>query len=440
MAAEDRDLNQDRDLNRDPITEEPGAHPVGTGIGATGGAVAGAAMGVVGGPLGMAVGGVVGAVVGGLAGKAAAEAVNPTAEEAHWRENYTREPYYEQGRSFDDYGPAYRHGLNARTQYEGDWDSAEPRMASEWDNARAGSGLSWQQAQPASRAAWERVDRMRTGGEAGMGMAASGSMGSMGSGGTSSGNALGMDNSAGMGNAAGLGSDPALMGASDGMRGNVNMDSSYNTAGTDLARSAGAAGGMGGSSMGTDRGVGGQSSNAGTGGMGAAGGEMATGAAGIVGAAQSAGNNSGDTKDVIDALQDLVECCKDGEYGFRACAEQAQRQDLKSMFLQRADDCRRGAQQLNEQIRNLGGTAEDSGSALGAVHRGWVAVKTSLTSYDDKSVLEEAERGEDNALARYRKALKQPLPEHIKQIVEKQYQGVQKNHDQVKMLRDSTQG
>ena len=113
MAAEDKDLN------RDPITDEPGAHPVGTGIGATGGAVAGAAAGAIGGPVGAAIGGVVGAIVGGLAGKAAAEAVNPTAEEAHWRENYMREPYYQQGRSFDDYAPAYRLGVTGRTQYRG---------------------------------------------------------------------------------------------------------------------------------------------------------------------------------------------------------------------------------------------------------------------------------------------------------------------------------
>ena len=91
MAAEDKDLN------RDPITDEPGAHPVGTGVGAAGGAMAGAAAGTVGGPVGTLVGGVIGAVVGGLAGKAAAEAVNPTAEEAHWRENYNRESYYEPG-------------------------------------------------------------------------------------------------------------------------------------------------------------------------------------------------------------------------------------------------------------------------------------------------------------------------------------------------------
>jgi uncharacterized protein (TIGR02284 family) len=155
-----------------------------------------------------------------------------------------------------------------------------------------------------------------------------------------------------------------------------------------------------------------------------------------VGSAQSAGNMGGDRDDVVDALNDLAECCKDGEYGFRACAEQAKREDLKSVFLQRADDCRRGAQELYEQIRACGGKVDEGGSAAGAVHRGWVAVKATLSTYDDKAVLEEAERGEDNAMARYRKALKQPLPANVKLVVERQMQGVQRNHDQIKMLRD----
>jgi uncharacterized protein (TIGR02284 family) len=70
------------------------------------------------------------------------------------------------------------------------------------------------------------------------------------------------------------------------------------------------------------------------------------------------------------------------------------------------------------------------------MHRGWVAVKAKLSTYDDKAVLEEAERGEDNAMARYRKALKQALPANAKLVVERQMQGVQRNHDQIKMLRD----
>src|SRR6187431_3838268 len=103
------------DMNRDPITGAPGAHPVGVGVGTTGGALAGAAVGAVGGPVGSAVGAIVGGVAGGLAGKAAGEAVNPTAEETYWRDSYSKESYYEAGRSFNDYAPAYRLGLDGRT-------------------------------------------------------------------------------------------------------------------------------------------------------------------------------------------------------------------------------------------------------------------------------------------------------------------------------------
>lgn len=341
MAAEER---EDRDLNRDPITDEPGAHPIGTGIGAAGGAVAGAAAGSIGGPVGAAVGGVVGAVVGGLAGKAAGEAVNPTAEEAFWRENYASQPYYEPGRSFDDYGPAYRLGLSGRERYEDRWTSVEPRLASEWESTRGNSTLNWERARPASEAAWSRADEQYRN-----------------------------------------------YGSSTGTSG---MGSGMNTA------------------------------------------AAATGAAGALGAMQQSGNNSGDRGDVVDVLKDLVECCKDGEYGFRECAEQATRQDLKSTFLQRADDCRRGAQELNDCIRQYGGRTEDGGSAMGAMHRGWVSIKSKLTTYDDKAVLEEAERGEDNAKARYAKALQKNLPADVRSVVERQMQGVQRNHDQVKMLRD----
>jgi hypothetical protein len=48
------------DLNPDPITGEPGSHPIGTGLGAGGGALAGAAIGSVAGPLGTAAGAVIG--------------------------------------------------------------------------------------------------------------------------------------------------------------------------------------------------------------------------------------------------------------------------------------------------------------------------------------------------------------------------------------------
>src|SRR3954453_470663 len=91
-----------RDTNPDPITGEPGSHPVGTGIGAAvTGAAAGVAGGAIGGPVGAAVGAVVGAVAGGYAGKAVEEEIDPTAEDAYWRSNYRNRPYIAQGTTYD---------------------------------------------------------------------------------------------------------------------------------------------------------------------------------------------------------------------------------------------------------------------------------------------------------------------------------------------------
>ncbi|MCW1925836.1 hypothetical protein OKA05_24975 [Luteolibacter arcticus] len=147
---------KDRHLNRDPLTGEPGSHPVGTGIGAAGGAAAGAAMGAIGGPVGVAIGGVVGAIAGGLAGKRVAENIDPTIEEDYWRENFKREPYYEDDKDFADYGPAYQMSVD-RYRPDSSFEESEPLMAGEWDAARRESKLHWLQARAAAKAAWDRL-------------------------------------------------------------------------------------------------------------------------------------------------------------------------------------------------------------------------------------------------------------------------------------------
>jgi len=140
--------------------------------------------------------------------------------------------------------------------------------------------------------------------------------------------------------------------------------------------------------------------------------------------------------DIIDTLNKLIETCKDGEYGFRTSAEHAKSADLKSVFMRRSEDCRRGATELQAEVRRLGGKAETDSSTTGSLHRGWVAVVGTLTGYSDQQMLDECERGEDAALERYRDALKRPLPADIMALVQKQYEGVKQNHDQVRTLRN----
>lgn len=152
---------QEADLNPDPITGEPGSHPVGTGVGAAlGGAAAGAAAGMVGGPVGTVVGAIVGGVGGGLAGKATAEAIDPTVEEGYWRETYQSRPYYDRDYLYDDYAPAYRTGWEARSMYpNAGWTDVEDDMQRDWERARGSSRLTWDKARYAVRDAWDRAER-----------------------------------------------------------------------------------------------------------------------------------------------------------------------------------------------------------------------------------------------------------------------------------------
>ncbi len=151
--------NKPGNANLDPITGAPGAHPIGTGVGAVAGAAAaGAAVGTVAGPIGTLVGAATGAVVGGLAGKGVAEAIDPTLEDAYWRENYSERPYVAQGSTYDDYGPAYGFGVDAVSRYpERSFDDVEPELSQQWGDRRGASGLRWDSARDAARDAWTRA-------------------------------------------------------------------------------------------------------------------------------------------------------------------------------------------------------------------------------------------------------------------------------------------
>jgi hypothetical protein len=150
---------RDEEANRDPVTGAPGAHPVGTGLGAAvGGATAGAVAGTVVGPVGTVVGATVGAVVGGLAGKDVAEAIDPTREDAYWRDHFSDRPYVESGSSYNDYGPAYGLGVDAFTRNPGrTFEEVEPEMSGEWTASYSASSLSWERAKHAARDAWNRI-------------------------------------------------------------------------------------------------------------------------------------------------------------------------------------------------------------------------------------------------------------------------------------------
>jgi hypothetical protein len=150
------------DANRDPITGTPGSHPVGTGVGAAlGGAAAGAAVGSVAGPVGTVAGIIGGAIAGGLAGKGVAETLDPTREDAYWRENHARQTWAG-NRTYDEYSDAYRTGYTGYDRYGRTgrtFEDSEADLRREYEKHPSAANLAWADARNAVRAAWHRVYR-----------------------------------------------------------------------------------------------------------------------------------------------------------------------------------------------------------------------------------------------------------------------------------------
>jgi len=139
---------------------------------------------------------------------------------------------------------------------------------------------------------------------------------------------------------------------------------------------------------------------------------------------------------IISTLNDLIETCKDGEEGFRTCAENVQDGELKGMLMERSQRCGESVKELQSEVRRLGGDPDTHGSVSGALHRGWLNVKSAITGNDEASVLAECERGEDVAIQRYQDVLREELPSDVRSLIERQYQGVMANHELVRGLRD----
>lgn len=236
----------------------------------------------------------------------------PGSEVEYWREAYSREPYYDGARRFEDYSPAYELGWISYGTYGGEFELADRVLANDWDLRKGVSSLSWEDARPAARAAWQRAENAR---------------------------------------------------------------------------------------------------------------HFLT-------------DGSASREQVIETLNDLLETSRDGELGFREAAEHTRTPSLSALFGRRADTCRQAAVELQDQIKRLGGELDEGGTVTGAAHRVWVHIRGLFGGASDETMLSECERGEDAALARYRKALKQNLPHDIHAIVQRQFEGAQRNHDMIKALRD----
>jgi uncharacterized protein (TIGR02284 family) len=142
-----------------------------------------------------------------------------------------------------------------------------------------------------------------------------------------------------------------------------------------------------------------------------------------------------DNHDVIAVLKDLIETSEDGIEGFRTAADSVDDATARALFLSRVPTIERGVTDLKGEIRRLGGSTEQHGSVAGALHRGWINLKSAITSKNEASVIAECERGEEHAASVYEQALRKELPAETRSLIDRQYRGVLQNLERVRSLR-----
>lgn len=142
--------------------------------------------------------------------------------------------------------------------------------------------------------------------------------------------------------------------------------------------------------------------------------------------------------DTISTLNKLIETCLDGQEGFRLAAEAVtDDEDLKGFLFSASLQRSKFAGELQNQVIELGEPAPlHTNSVTSKLHRGWINIKTAITGNDNHAILAECEKGEDSAVAEYRKALNSELPSPLSEIVSNQFQEVLATHNSVRGLRD----
>lgn len=138
-------------------------------------------------------------------------------------------------------------------------------------------------------------------------------------------------------------------------------------------------------------------------------------------------------------LKEIVQTLKDGEKGYSEALTDVEDQDLKEVFKKYAVQRDGYLTEIEDQLHQLNIKVEEESSVTGTLHRVFINLKSAITSKSRESILNECERGEDYAVKAYQTALKaEGLPGQLKSILEKQYQGVQQGHDEIKALRDAS--
>ena len=143
-----------------------------------------------------------------------------------------------------------------------------------------------------------------------------------------------------------------------------------------------------------------------------------------------------DNKDQISTLNTLIATTIDSVTGYEDSAKNIDNERFREIFRQRANERQDVVEELRSEVRRLGGDPEDSGSFLGKTHQRFEDLKAAITGRNEKSIINEVERGEDYLKGKWQAALESDgLAGESRDLIQRCYQSIKSGHDQMSQLK-----
>ncbi|MEI7894718.1 MAG: PA2169 family four-helix-bundle protein [Myxococcales bacterium] len=138
-----------------------------------------------------------------------------------------------------------------------------------------------------------------------------------------------------------------------------------------------------------------------------------------------------DARDVIRALNMLIDTCTDGERGYRHAAADVHDAEVKTLLTGYADQRARFVRELQVAVAGLGmpDPPVSQGSLMGALHRGWIDTRAKVGTPSVQTILSECERGELVARKAYEEALQTLMLVDVNTLVLSQFAAVKGAHE-----------
>jgi uncharacterized protein (TIGR02284 family) len=143
-------------------------------------------------------------------------------------------------------------------------------------------------------------------------------------------------------------------------------------------------------------------------------------------------------KQVLKALNELIQSCKDGENGFRTAAERVSIRDVKKLFNTYSAQRARFAADLQAEVERLGGKPTEHGSLTATLQRGWLSIKSLVAGQNGLALIAACRKEEQAAVYAFEAALQLLLPAEVRSVVQRQFDRIQEAQGRLRALEDAS--